>query len=559
MIQVENLSFTYLGAARPSLSAIDLSIGPGEFVLLCGPTGCGKSTLLRMLKPELLPVGERTGRVLYRGREIGAQDRLPEIGFVMQMPEQQVVTDRVWHELAFGLENLGVPSDVIRRRSAEIAAYFDLEKSFEKDTNALSGGEKQQLVVAATMIMGCKVLLLDEPTSQLDPIAANRFFLWLEQLRREFGITILMAEHHLEEIFGEADRVVYMEDGSIRAQGTPAQTALSLLRSGNAFSAALPTVTRLFYDAQAERALFVSLREAKRAPEYETLAETVKRSLPQAGRMATDAASGGAEDAFGKGLSAISLQNVSFGYDAYSPIVLNDLSLEIPAGACTAIVGGNGSGKTTLLKVIAGLVPEKQCSGGKVRIFGKARADAEKKRKKDRSSGEKAVGSRQEVAFLMQDVSTLFTEETVYEEIVAGMREKVEEGGNGYVETFLKDHGFEALAAHLKQHPYDLSGGEQQMLGLTKLMLRDPKILLLDEPTKGMDAVAKERLAALIGRKKAAGVTVVLVTHDLDFAERCADQAAMLFRGEILSQERADRFFADNVFYTTHKNRALNV
>lgn len=529
MIQVENVSFTYTGAARPSLSDISLQVAPGEFILLCGPTGCGKSTLLRMLKPELMPAGAKSGRVLYRGREIGADDRLPEIGFVMQMPEQQVVTDRVWHELAFGLENLGVPSEVIRRRSAEIAAYFDLEKSFEKDTNALSGGEKQQLVVASTMIMGCKVLLLDEPTSQLDPIAANRFFLWLEQLRREFGITIILAEHHLEEIFGEADRVIFMENGRILAQGKPALVAQTLLSGGNAFSAALPTVTRLFYDSKSIRDPFVSLREAKAAPDYESLAEIAKKAA--AVNSAAEAAPPAREPE-----TAVTLKNISFGYDSYSPIVLNKLSLEITAGACTAIVGGNGSGKSTLLKVIAGLIPEKKCSGGKVKF---------------------AEGARK-TSFLMQDVTTLFTEETVAEEIVAGVRERVEDGGEGFVEAFLKENGLSALIGHMKQHPYDLSGGEQQMLGIAKLLLRDPKILLLDEPTKGMDAVAKEQFARLIRRKKESGATVVLVTHDLDFAEMCADYAAMLFRGEILSKERADRFFADNVFYTTHKNRALN-
>ena len=543
MIQVENMSFTYSGAARPSLSDISLKIAPGEFVLLCGPTGCGKSTLLRMLKPELTPAGTRTGRVVYKDREIGTEDRLPEIGFVMQMPEQQVVTDRVWHELAFGLENLGVTSDVIRRRSAEIAAYFDLEKSFEKDTNALSGGEKQQLVVASTMIMGCKVLLLDEPTSQLDPIAANRFFLWLEQLRREFGITIVLAEHHLEEIYGETDRVIYMDNGRIQAQGKPAQVAHDLLVGGDAFSAALPTVSRLFYDGKSGRDPFVSLREAKAAPDYENLVAAAKVKIAGRERVSAPAEAG----------TAVSLSNVNFGYDESSPAVLNKLSLDIPAGACTAIVGGNGSGKSTLLKVIAGVVPDKKYGAGKVKILGETRAVTDKKKK------EKTMGARQKISFLMQDVSTLFTEETVYEEIVSGVKEKVAAGGEGFVENFLRENGFAVLTDHFKQHPYDLSGGEQQMLGLTKLLLRDPQILLLDEPTKGMDAVAKEQLAALIAKKKADGMTVILVTHDLDFAELCADYAAMLFRGEILSKERADRFFADNVFYTTHKNRALNV
>ena len=536
MIQIENLNFTYSGAARPSLSDISLHIAPGQFVLLCGPTGCGKSTLLRMMKPELTPAGERSGRILYNGNEIAANDRLVEVGFVMQNPEQQVVTDRVWHELAFGLENLGVPSDVIRRRCAEIAAYFDLEKSFEKDTNALSGGEKQQLVVASTMIMGCKVLLLDEPTSQLDPIAANRFFLWLEQLRREFGITIVMAEHHLEEIFGEADRVVYMDNGRIRAQGTPAQVAWEMLTAQDTFAAALPTVTRLFFDANTHRDPFVSLREAKGSTEYAQLVEAAKKRLSAAsgGAVASRETTAKREES-----AAVTLSNVYYAYDDRSPSVLNNLSFSIPAGACTAIVGGNGSGKSTLLKVVAGLAPLKK-HAGKVKFSGENRAD------------------RQRISFLMQDVTTLFTEETVYEEIVAGVKAKVDNGGEGFVENYLKEHGFEALTAHFPQHPYDLSGGEQQMLGLTKLLLRDPQILLLDEPTKGMDAVAKDQLAALIAKKTKEGVTVVLVTHDLDFAALCADYAAMLFRGEILSKERADRFFADNVFYTTHKNRALN-
>ena len=319
--------------------------------------------------------------------------------------------------------------------------------------------------------------------------------------------------------------------------------AHDLLLGGDAFTAALPTVSRLFFDSKSGRDPFVSLREAKAASDYETLVAAAKAKIVGREQASAPADAG----------TAVSLSNVNFGYDEYSPAVLNKLSLDIPAGACTAIVGGNGSGKSTLLKVIAGVVPDKKYGAGKVKILGETRAVTDKKKK------EKTMGARQKISFLMQDVSTLFTEETVYEEIVSGVKEKVAAGGEGFVENFLRENGFAVLTDHFKQHPYDLSGGEQQMLGLTKLLLRDPQILLLDEPTKGMDAVAKEQLAALIAKKKADGMTVILVTHDLDFAELCADYAAMLFRGEILSKERADRFFADNVFYTTHKNRALNV
>lgn len=235
ILHIEDLTFRYPDAPRPALQNVSLSVSDGEFAVICGVSGCGKSTLLRLIKRELAPFGEKSGVIMYDGQSQEALDLRTEctgIGFVQQRPESQIVTDKVWHELAFGLESLGLPAEAIRRRVCETAAYFGIEAWFRQNTAELSGGQKQLLNLAGVTVMQPKLLLLDEPTAQLDPIAAADFITTLHKLNRELGITVLLVEHRLEEVLPIADRVILMEDGAIGFDGSPRRFADSLSRNG---------------------------------------------------------------------------------------------------------------------------------------------------------------------------------------------------------------------------------------------------------------------------------------------------------------------------------------
>lgn len=213
LLQIENLSFRYPKSERLALDSVTLNIHAGDFVVVCGESGCGKTTLLKLLKRELAPAGEKNGSISYNEllqEELDPRVSAHEIGYVLQNPDNQIVTDKVWHELAFGLENLGIPTQVIRRRVGEMASYFGIQDWFRRNTDELSGGQKQLLNLAAVMVMQPKILILDEPTSQLDPIAAADFIATLQKLNRELGLTILLVEHRLEEVFPIADKVLFM-------------------------------------------------------------------------------------------------------------------------------------------------------------------------------------------------------------------------------------------------------------------------------------------------------------------------------------------------------------
>ena len=224
ILHIEDLSFRYPKAEKYALENINLSVESGEFIVICGRSGCGKTTLLRLLKRELSPAGEKSGKITYRGTDTDGlceRDAAADIGFVMQDPDSQIVTDKVWHELAFGLENLGVPTETIRRRVGEMASYFGIADWFRKSTDELSGGQKQLLNLASVMVMQPKILLLDEPTGQLDPIAAADFIATVQKLNRELGLTVILVEHRLEDVFPAADRVLMLEDGRTLLCDTP--------------------------------------------------------------------------------------------------------------------------------------------------------------------------------------------------------------------------------------------------------------------------------------------------------------------------------------------------
>lgn len=530
LLHIEDLSFRYPNAKSDTLKNISVDIGSGEFIVVCGETGCGKTTLLKLLKRELAPAGKKSGNIYYMGRlqeTLDERESAHALGYVLQNPDQQIVTDKVWHELAFGLENLGVPTQIIRRRVGEMASYFGIQDWFRKKTNELSGGQKQLLNLASVMVMQPKVLILDEPTSQLDPIAASDFIATLQKLNREFGLTILLVEHRLEDVFPIADKILLMENGGVLLYDTPRIIGKRLkeINAQHPMLSGLPSAVRIYNLINDTGDCPLTVREGQNFVSKH-FSHTKELPIDLEYQHATQV--------------SVELKNVWFRYERDLPDVLRGVNMQVYSGEIFCILGGNGTGKTTMLQVVAGLG---KAYRGKVSIDGKQIKDYK---------GNSLY--RKKLALLPQNPQTVFLKESVEEdfsEILSAMgigkaqqKEKIER-----IAEKLK------ITALLHKHPYDLSGGEQQKCALAKMLLTEPEILLLDEPTKGLDAFSKQNLHDILQKLKTEGLTVVMVTHDVEFAAVNADRCALFFDGEILSADTPNAFFAENNFYTTAANR----
>ena len=455
----DDVTFRYPGSHGDVLSGVSMAVPAGAFALLVGGTGSGKSTLLSLAKPQITPVGDRAGQVRVFGRPVDDLDGAEacEVGYVFQDPDNQIVCDSVWHEMAFGLENLGTPQGEMRRRVAEASYFFGMGPWFHSDTDALSGGRKQLLALASTLVMQPRVLLLDEPTAQLDPIAARNFLHALFRVNRELGCTVVVATHEPELMADYATCAFELVDGAVRA---------------------VEDLGRFKCEA--------------------ALAE--RGALCDANAPA-----------------AVSARGAWFRYGRDDDWVLRGLDLEVCQGEVHALVGGNGCGKSTLLALIAGT---RRAQRGEVRS---------------------AISAK---AMLPQDPKALFAEERVDEELM----EWAHIGGYSAdeVQAMMGELG---VADRADLHPYDLSGGQRQMLALGKLLLVHPRLLLLDEPTKGLDRTARERVAGMIEAARRDGVTVIVSTHDLAFVRRVADRVSLMFDGELACTEPVGEFFRNNLFY----------
>lgn len=530
-IKVDNLSFSYPSSDKLALDSVSLSIPESEFVVLCGKSGCGKSTLLRHLKKSMNPYGNKFGSVCFDGEEIeemSDKDAASKIGYVQQNPDNQLVTDKVWHELAFGLESLGYSNSVIKRRVAEMASYFGIQTWFRKSVSELSGGQKQLLNLASVMAMQPEVLILDEPASQLDPIAARDFLSTVHRLNRELGVTIVISEHRLEEIFPLADRAIVMDEGRIIANARPSEVAIQLAGNGDDESAhpmyyGMPPVMKLFPKelVRWQDSLPMTLREGRIL--MEKLFENGTLTLKEAGvqKLAE-------EKEANSGKPVIKLKNLYFRYAKNADDVLRGLNLEIEEGKLHCLLGGNGSGKSTTLKAICEIIKPQS---GKVKIADNCRA-----------------------AMVPQNPQALFTEISCEEEVLEGLcyqkleiEEKVQR-----TEEMLKLMEIEHLR---KANPYDLSGGEQQRLALAKVMVSNPDILLLDEPTKGLDPFFKQTLGRILRSLCKDNKTIFMVSHDIEFCAEFGDRCSMFFDGEIATSGSAKEFFSGNNFYTTVENK----
>ena len=522
-IEIRNLTFSYPSSGKKTLSDVNLTVQRGEYVVLCGKSGSGKTTLLRHLKTVLAPHGKRDGEILINGKpleQMSQRDQAAKVGFVMQNPDDQIVTDKVWHELAFGLESLGCDQKTMRARVAEMACYFGIQDWFHRDVACLSGGQKQLLNLASIMAMQPEILILDEPTSQLDPIAASDFLNTLRKINAELGTTILITEHRVEDIFPYADRAVVMDDGKIIANDTPRNTGKRLWEEKSDMFSAMPTPVRVFYGAGGEGECPLTVREGRNwlsgvFPEPPELTELPAQ--PQNEEIEN---------------AALSLKELWFRYEKDGRDILRGVSAEVEKGSLHAIVGGNGAGKSTTLKAICGICRPYR---GKVRVLGKP---VEKYK-----SAELFHGC---LAMLPQDPKSMFVKKTI--------REDLEEMTQD-AKTIRETAEVCQIVHLLESHPYDLSGGEQQRAALAKVLLTRPRILLLDEPTKGIDSFFKETFASILTELKKQGITIVMVSHDVEFCAKYADKVSMFFDGQILTTDTPRRFFGANSFYTTAANR----
>lgn len=437
-IEIKNLKFKYPQTTKEVLSGINLDIEKGEIVVVCGKTGSGKSTLLRNLKEEIAPAGDLDGEI-----KIDA-DR---VGFVFQDPEHQVVTDKVYSELSFALENEGISSDEIKLRVAEISEYFGITDWYFKKVDELSGGQKQILNLASTMVADPELLILDEPIAMLDPIAKETLLNLLERINRDFGTTIVMAEHDVKKVKHLANKIVAIKDGKISDD-----------------------VSEWLEDEEIK---------------YKTSESREK---------------------------VLECKNIWFRYHKNSPDVLRGLSFSVNEGETFCMMGGNGTGKTTALLVLSKVL---KAYRGKVK-------------------------TNKKIGLMPQDAKQLFSYETVKEELENSYEDK--QSMEKMIETF----GLEEL---LNTHPYDLSGGEQEKLGIAKVLSTNPDILLLDEPTKGLDVFLKNDFAKLFEMLKTDGKTILVVTHDIVFCKKIADRCGLFAQGELIGVKKAEEFFENLKFY----------
>ncbi len=598
IIQIRDLTFAYAAGDEPVLSDINIDIGSGEFVIIMGSSGSGKTTLLKMLKRNMIPAGRYSGRVYIYGKEadkLTDRENAAGIGYVSQDPDNQIVTDKVWHELAFGLENLGMDNVTIRKKVAEMSEYFGITGWYDREVSKLSGGQKQILNLASVMVMQPGILLLDEPTANLDPLAAIRFLDVVKRINQELGVTVVMVEHNLEHIYADADRIIAIDKGRVAANSSPKKAAADIITAGSFLIEGLPVASRLYsgYNKKNGNSVvsYNNVNIDSNNKNNHILSDEIPLTVKEGRRWYVNY-----KKVYGKditkdkdkinnfaGKSIINdkvikkdvleednitgnknkkrigfikknnlenkssrkntdnientvcqLKNVSYSYNKKLPYIIDGVDVSFKEGRITAILGGNGAGKSTMLKLIAGIIKP---------VCGK-------------------IISNKRIIMLPQDPKAVFTEVSVEEELAEVLMDK----GNGIynnmpmedkreiVEQIIEEFGLNDIR---KNNPYDISGGQQEKLAIAKVLLLKPEVLLLDEPTNGLDPYFKKTLGKLLKKINADGVTIIIVSHDLEFVDSFCDDVIMLFDRKVAAQDSTHKFLRDNMFYTTNYYRII--
>lgn len=560
LISFKNFYFKYNEKDKNVLSNINLEVLPGEFVLFCGPSGSGKTTLLTNIKKEIRPAGVYDGKIYYDDENIEMlEDKKSacEIGFLFQNPEDQFVSDNVIQEIAFPLENIGLPTEDIRNRIAEMASFFGLEKYLYKNVTELSGGQKQLVNLCSLLVLKPKLLLLDEPTSQLDPIAAYNFLSMLRRLNEEFSITIMATEHRIDNIFPFADKAVFLDEGHIKYIDKP-RTICSKANKNPVFRNYLPSVARVHFLLQSKYPFLnkykipLNIREGMQ--ELNLLDKKLKEVNTELYREINENLFKNSENLDSSDV-LLKCKDIWFGY-INDHLILRGVFLDIKKGEFISIFGGNGTGKTTLLQILSRIIkPQK----GKVNL---------------------KKGIR--VGYVHQNPMIHFWRDTVKEELSLNFLEKFEDNNSSKfrkLREYMLQNSHENINSNnnqmildsqkeelieffgishlLDKHPYDCSGGEKQKIAIVKALLTKPDILFLDEPTKGLDPVSKLHLAYKLKKLQKNGLTIVMATHDIDFAAEYSKRCMILFDGRIQIDSTPKAVFSSNNFYTTFVNRMV--
>ena len=598
IIQIRDLTFAYAAGDEPVLSDINIDIGSGEFVIIMGSSGSGKTTLLKMLKRNMIPAGRYSGRVYIYGKEadkLTDRENAAGIGYVSQDPDNQIVTDKVWHELAFGLENLGMDNVTIRKKVAEMSEYFGITGWYDREVSKLSGGQKQILNLASVMVMQPGILLLDEPTANLDPLAAIRFLDVVKRINQELGVTVVMVEHNLEHIYADADRIIAIDKGRVAANSSPKKAAADIIAAGSFLIEGLPVASRLYsgYNKKNGNSVvsYNNVNIDSNNKDNHILLDEIPLTVKEGRRWYVNYKKVYGKDIIkdkdkinnfaGKSIindkvikkdvleednitgnknkkrisfikknnlgnkssrkntdnienTVCQLKNVSYSYNKKLPYIIDGVDVSFKEGKITAILGGNGAGKSTMLKLIAGIIEP---------VRGK-------------------IISNKRIIMLPQDPKAVFTEVSVEEELAEVLMDK----GNGIynnmpmedkreiVEQIIEEFGLNDIR---KNNPYDISGGQQEKLAIAKVLLLKPEVLLLDEPTNGLDPYFKKTLGKLLKKINAGGVTIIIVSHDLEFVDSFCDDVIMLFDRKVAAQDSTHKFLRDNMFYTTNYYRII--
>lgn len=526
LYKVENLTYYYPEAEKAALNNISMEIEDGEFVLVAGGSGSGKSSLARALA-GLIPDfygGRIGGKVYFQGRDIRAMDRgklAREIGMVFQDPEKQIVQTHVEAEIAFGLENLGLDNEEMLRRVAEVVCFMDLEKIRGAFTANLSGGQKQKLALASVLAMQPRALVLDEPTSQLDPVAAEDILNLVKRLNEEMGFTVIMIEQRLERCLHLADRVLIMEKGGIAYDGNAREVARSAIKSGMPF---VPPVARFFAGLEVPSVPLTVKDGRKMLRSFisnKNHGEEKQDVLRHGGGLSTHAP---------EQKSAVRLKNLWFTYPGGQE-VLKDVNIDIKEGEFVAILGENGAGKSTMLRQLTGLLrPDR----GTVEVLGK---DVGR-------NGYKEI--RRHTAYLSQNPNDYLFQDTVEDELLFTLKNFGFKDKSAVDEMLERFH----LARYRRVNPRDLSSGERQRVALASVLVMSPGLIILDEPTRGVDFRLKAELGRFLQQETAKGRTVIVVTHDVEFAAEYAARVVMMFSGRVVSDGGKHEVLGKSVFYS---------
>lgn len=590
LIEFNNFSFAYRNSDGTesevkSLDNINLEIDYGDFVLLCGPSGCGKTTLLTNLKKELMPAGRRSGEIKFNGTRVIDMDEISsacDIGYLFQNPDSQIVTDTVIQEIAFPLENIGLPTEEIRNRISEIVAFFGINDILHKNVNELSGGQKQLVNLCSLLVLRPQVLLLDEPMSQLDPIASYEFLSIVRRLNEEFSITVIMSEHKADSIFPFIDKAVFLKEGKIEFVDN-AHNICSEVIDDEIFENYLPAVTKIYnslsvrYPSLIKLNTPLSIREGRRC--LNTIHDGLIKindsnansdnldsiNLHHINKKYHSQEKSGILDKISLGGNKNALINMNGIYFAYEKgnLILKNVDFELEKGDFVSLIGGNGVGKSTFLQLLVGILKPikgkvKYKKGIKLAYVHQNPMIHFLKDNVKEEFLESILESN-----LLQDNSVGFNKET-YDNLLKMTNEEFIESDilNGLEFDSIKFKFKELIEFFdicdlIDKHPYDCSGGEQQKIVIVKALLQNADVLVLDEPTKGLDPISSKNLANILNSLCDNGITILMTSHDLDFVANNCKRCLMLFDKDIQIDDDPKVIFAENNFYTTFVNRMV--